>query len=145
MIRPATLGDIPALLEMGKAFHAESGWSKLAGYCEDSWRETLEGALPNDAWRCFVWDDDGAQGFIIGLMLPLYFNRSVVTAHELLWWVRPEHRKGAGGELLRAFHRNADLGVQTVSETTPRNEAVKRRLRIDGWQPIEQTFIKRIR
>jgi hypothetical protein len=142
MIRPATALDIPALVEMGGAFHEESGWGQFAAFDEASWKATLDQFLSLPNWRVLVWDDDGPQGFICGSVMPLYFNHAVSVAHELLWWVRPDFRTGAGGKLLSAFHDGADLGLQTVSETTPRHAAVARLLQMQGWTPVERIFMK---
>lgn len=144
MIRPATVEDIPRLLEMGEAFHAESGWVRFAAYDADSWEGTLHTLVEQEIGRILVWDNGGVRGFICGYIMPLYFNRSVTVAHELLWWVEPEHRTGAGAALLSAFHRGADLGCQTVSETTPRHEAVGRSLKMKGWTPTERVFMKEL-
>lgn len=144
MIRSAELADIPHLLEMGQAFHAESGWGKFAAFDAESWQATLLLFLEQPNWRVLVWDEDGPQGFICGSVMPLYFNYAESVAHELLWWVRPAFRRGAGGELLAAFHRGASLGLQTVSETTPRHEAVARLLQMQGWRPVERIFMKKL-
>ena len=144
MIRPATPSDIPMLLDMGERFHAESNFGAHAPYNAASWESTLNNFLSSEIWRVLVWDDGGVRGFIAGSIMPLYFNHSVTVSHELLWWVMPDHRRGAGQRLLDAFHADADLGFQTVSETTPRCEAVKRKLRMDGWQHIESGFMKEL-
>lgn len=144
MIREATASDIPSLLAMGEAFHAESGWGEFAAYDAESFGETLSLFLDQPNWRVLVWDEGGPQGFICGSVMPLYFNYAKTVAHELLWWVRPAFRQGAGGKLLEAFHAESDLGLQTVSETTPRNEAVARLLQMRGWRPVERIFMKRL-
>lgn len=144
MIREAELSDIPEIVEMAKAFHSETDWRDYAAFDEASLAETAQGIILADTGRFLVFDRDGLQGFICGFVNPLYFNKSVSIAHELLWWVRPGARNGIGAQLLAEFHRGADLAVQTVSEITPRKNAVKRLLGMKNWRAVESAFIKRL-
>jgi GNAT superfamily N-acetyltransferase len=39
---------------------------------------------------------------------PAFWNRSVLLARELLWYVEPAHRQGIGRQMLQALEAAAD-------------------------------------
>lgn len=102
-VRAATAMDMPAILEMGARFYASTEYTAIAPYCYGS--AALLGQLLLDTGVVLVAEREGQLLGVVGLSLvPFLFNRSVITAHEVMWWVDEEHRdSGAGVALLRAI------------------------------------------
>ena len=135
------LDDIPALVQLGKEFHEEN--PIICGFDADS----LEASLR--VWiATAILLTDGKDAMICGFVNPVYFNHSVLTAHELFWFVRKGKRNGAGKALLEAFRqearaRGATVHIQTASETG-RIAAVDRLYRRQGFEPLERGYIKEL-
>lgn len=87
-LRQATQADIPALIDMGRRFHAaaqpEWPWS-------DSGFSALMMKMP------FLSITDG--GFFAGTKAPWPLNPEWIVAHEVLWW----SEDGTGLQHLQAF------------------------------------------
>lgn len=133
-VRQATLQDIPALVEIGRLFHAASPW-KHVEYDVDSIAALLAVIVPlGGVWR----SDDGLCG---GALNPLYFNPSVQVAVELFWWA-PSH----GKELREAFEiwaKEAGASfVQCSALVNDRLGAVSRLYARAGYEPAEVAFVK---
>lgn len=47
--------------------------------------------------------DDGAVGFLVGMVVPNFFNPGIVQAAELGWYVQAPHRKTHAWSLVQAF------------------------------------------
>lgn len=100
MIRPATVADIPALLEMGRQFMEFNAYRAHAPLCEHSLAATLHSLIVEH--ELLVLDVDGvAQGCAGAMIAPVYWNRDVLQALELFWWVNPAHRGNGTGKALR--------------------------------------------
>jgi GNAT superfamily N-acetyltransferase len=138
MIRPATLGDIPALLEMGKAFADEAGVTARVGWDDDSVAEMLEGLILSDDGIVLVSE----RGMIGGVVYPHPFNASVRVFVEMFW--RAEDGQGLG--LLKAAEaqaeaRGATKSVMVAMDGMERTQRLYGRL---GYAPCEMQFIKDI-
>jgi GNAT superfamily N-acetyltransferase len=138
MIRPATLGDIPALLEMGKAFADEAGVTARVGWDDDSVAEMLEGLILSDDGIVLVSE----RGMIGGVVYPHPFNASVRVFVEMFW----RSEDGQGLALLKAAEaqaeaRGATKSVMVAMDGMERTQRLYGRL---GYAPCEMQFIKDI-
>lgn len=133
MTRRAALTDIPALLAMGRSFHAESGMPFAFN------EEVMAGVFAR------MIEADGAtvimteKGLIGGMLNPAYCDPSWVYAVEMFWWAR-----GDGMALLRAFEEwAAEAGANEIRMTSlanlPRADMLLRRY---GYQPAEISYSK---
>jgi hypothetical protein len=138
MIRPATLGDIPALLEMGRKFADDAGVTARVGWDAQSVVEMLEGLIEGEDGIVLVSD----RGMIGGLVYPHPFNRDVLVFAELFW--RAEDGNGlallAEAERLAA-DRGATKSVMIAMDDMDRTRRLYARL---GYAPCEAQFMKEI-
>jgi hypothetical protein len=139
VIRPATLGDIPALLEMGRKFADDAGVTARVGWDAQSVVEMLEGLIEGEDGIVLVSD----KGMIGGLVYPHPFNRDVLVFAELFW--RAEDGNGlallAEAERLAA-ERGATKSVMIAMDDMDRTRRLYARL---GYAPCESQFMKEIR
>lgn len=145
MIRPATEWDFDALIEMGRAFNEEAGYSEDVPFHPASFLRTLK--LLTEAKLLLVADKDGdVVGMAAADVAPSICNRSILVGREAFWYVLPEHRKGLGGQILDALEFNARAYGATlfdvVAEEGKRNDALARLYRARGYSPAEHTFRK---
>lgn len=144
-IRPATRDDIPALIELGRAMHAESPRFSRHPYSPAKTAGTIDFLLANGA--VFVAVKGGqAVGMMGGMVAPGWFTDEA-TAIELAVYVTPEHRGLIGARLIRTYeawafaHGAAEvvLGI-TTGIHTERTAAFYERL---GYQRAGITTVKR--
>lgn len=146
MIRAAHPDDIPALVKMGAAFHAESPWaSALAPFDPKSFEATCR--LLGERGGLLVAEADGEVVGMIGAQVsPLYFNTAVPVAQEVFWYAAPAHRKGLGMALLDVLEdRAADGGARaliTAAMQSLRGEAVSTILERAGFPLVERMHAK---
>jgi hypothetical protein len=138
MIRPATLKDIPALLEMGRKFADEAGVTARIGWEDDSVADLLETLILSDDGIVLVSE----RGMIGGYVSAHPFNRAMRMFVELFW--RAED--GNGLALLaeaekQAVERGAARSVMVAMDGMDRTRRLYSRL---GYAPCEAQFIKEI-
>lgn len=123
-VRTATLEDIPALVDMGQALHAESprygSMPFNAKKVEQLAARVVSGQAPNA--HVLVADDGGVlAGMFVGVLAERWFNDEWF-ATDLTVYVRPERRGStAFPRLLKAFEAwalergmtNAAIGIST--------------------------------
>ena len=145
-MRPALPDDMPALIDMGREFFSEAGHeARGLQFDEESFAATLA-TLGNAGLLLSV----ERFGNVIGMgavdIAPAYWNRSVKLAQEVFWYLRPEHRVGRGGRLLRALERlAADKGAiifAAVAEEGDRAKALGRVYRSTGYALAETVYRK---
>ena len=145
MIRPAVPTDVFALMEMGQAFFVEAGWDKHADFDKESFALTC-GTLIDHGVLLVADKDDGLVGMAGAGFAPAYWNRRVLTAQELFWYVEPGHRKGLGGKLMTALEdavRNLGARLFSMSaEEGLRADALDQLYRRRGYFPTERLFWK---
>jgi GNAT superfamily N-acetyltransferase len=150
MIRRAELKDNARLVEMGRAFFAEAGWQKHAEFDDQSFSYACA-ALMADAILLVA---ENGQGNVVGMvgagLAPAYWNRKILTAQELFWYIEPRSRKGNefGRGLMEALEAAAkSLGVMLFSmsaEEGLRSDVLGRLYRQHGYWPSERLFWKRL-
>jgi hypothetical protein len=142
MIRAATPADTPRLVEMGRTQFESSDWHGRAGFDADSFAEYLGQALVLVA-------DTGERvvGMFGGTIGAPPFNRNLPIFLGTFWYCEPEFRKEAGLPLLAAGEKAAKArGVRFSIVSTDdgeRSAALTRLYRREGYQPAEQTYLKR--
>lgn len=151
MIRDAVPADIPDIVRLGRAFFEESGWQeRLAGipdsdFCPETFAETATALGKN--FVLLVYEKNGAVVGMIGVpYAPAIFNKKLLIAGEIFWYVDASYRKGAGAELLRQLEsalraRNVKL-LGMVSEHGLRHEALAQVYKRAGFTLAEYTFYK---
>lgn len=100
-IRLATVADESQLLDMGAEFYAVTAYPERAPYDRETVRELIR-LMHQGVF--VVADCDGVLLGMVGLIVtPFLFNASVLSAHEVMWWVDPAAvGNGIGGRLLSA-------------------------------------------
>lgn len=131
-VREATAADIPALVELGRAMHAESPALRHAPYDEGKVSFALSQALASAV--IYLHEDAEAKldGAFVGIVVERWFSRAKV-AGDLALFVSPDRRGGLiAYRLLNAYvewcqkngfaPRDVQLGITTgvLLESTAR-------------------------
>lgn len=137
MNKPATIEDIPAIVELGKKFHDLSPWRDRP-FDADQTAEFLAGMIENPN-ACLFWNGEGMIG---GVIAPIYFGGGLV-AQELFWFAE----KG-GMSLLDTFeewaHNAGASGLIMVSlSLNERADSLMDRIyQRRGYRLRERTYYK---
>lgn len=93
-IRTATISDVPRIVELGAALHAESPrWSRIP-FNRARAAETMTGLILNPHGVAFLYEVDGlVVGGIAGLLQP-HWACDASIAHEMSFVIDPEYRGG---------------------------------------------------
>lgn len=139
MIRAATPGDFPAMLEMAEKFIGKA-WAGVAEFDPASCGDLLA-RLWAEGVLLITEDKKGMIGVIIH---PWHFNAEVKTATELFWWC-----EGRGGPQLRieAERLAREAGAKTMNMGRMdgmRDNALDRLYRMQGYRPSEHIYIKEL-
>lgn len=105
MIRPATLMDVPRLVELGALMHAESRFTML-GFDPDKMARATALLVNSPDGLVLVAERGGrVVGGFLGCAEEHFFSRDKF-AFDLATYIEPAHRGGyLGAALLRAFVR----------------------------------------
>lgn len=136
MIRPATVSDIPALMEMGARFSQAAKLIEHVGYVPEDMRATFT-ALIDGGHPVFI----GEAGAIGAVSSEHPFNRAHIAAQELFWW--SEGREGL--RLLDALEAWCEANCHSLRMITlhaVRPEATGRLYERRGYVPLEHSYIK---
>jgi hypothetical protein len=111
-IRIAKFGDIPAIFDMINEGHARSRYAGLCNVDEKRAKGIAMNAIQRHGLLteggCFVAVADGesgVEGFIIGILQPLYQVLDVLEATDLFWYARPNAHGATAARLLRVMHK----------------------------------------
>ena len=117
MLRDATLDDVPALVELGRAMHAESPNFAALRFNGEKLAATIRHVIQSpDGFARVATDAAGKlTGGMLALATPHWFSDDKVAC-DLALFIAHEHRGGmAAPRLLNAYARWAfDLGVSMV-------------------------------
>ena len=104
MVRNATAGDIPALIELGARMYIESRYSQNSPFDEEKWAELARSVIASPAGCVLVAEKEGVViGWMAGGVAEQWFSHQLM-AFEYGLFVAPEHRGGtAGPRLAKAF------------------------------------------
>lgn len=150
VIRAALPADLPALLEMGRAFWQEAGHGEEHPFCEASFTKTL--AALGDAGLLLVVDNGAVIGMAAADVAPCIVNHAVKIGRDAFFYVRPKQRKGMGKLLIKAledvsirhgatvFDLVAERGSPRPDAKFTRGEALGRLYQAHGYALAESTY-----
>lgn len=136
MIRAATDLDIPAIVAMGRSFHAMSPHRDMGEY-DKAWVALMLRAMISEPRALVLTNGDGAIG---GVLAPIYFCPSKLMLDEAFWFA------GKGGrDLLKEFaRRGKEMGASCVVLSTLENEqshVIDRVVTRMGCRPVERRYV----
>lgn len=145
VIRSATHDDIAAICSMARKFYATTEYARAAPMDDDSVSDLVAGLI-DDGVVLIAFSDGEPVGMIALVVTPFMFNRNVLTAHEVAWWVDPSvQRLGVGSTLLEmaesACRDAGAVSMQMVTLSTSPPAAAKTYLRA-GFEHTETCFTK---
>lgn len=139
MIRTATFDDVPDLVELGRAMHAESPRYREMTFDADRLAETLHGVIAAGGFARVVQTEDGSLvGGLVAVLVP-HWASDDLTSCDLALFMAPEARGSiAPARLLNQYAqwardrgaRQIMLGVMT-GVSVPQTVALCERL---GWR-----------
>lgn len=147
MIRPATTADIPALVDMLIAFHAEAGCYDYVEPCRESIAKTAQYMIDSEDASLWV-DDKGELVALAGIILhPLWCNHAHKQAQEMWWYIKPEYRGGFTAlRFKRLFDEKAkEWGAKSTSLASSKMKGSDRLDEFylkDGFKQAETFFVK---
>ncbi|MES2905169.1 MAG: hypothetical protein V4696_13365 [Pseudomonadota bacterium] len=135
MIRPATLADIPMIMELGRRFADEAGVTEQVGWEDESVSALLEAMVANHILLV------GDRAIFGALVFGHPFSGRLIF-QELFW--RNEGPATQGVRLLDmaeriARERGCERALMLAVATMPGAERIYERR---GYRPAERTFIK---
>jgi GNAT superfamily N-acetyltransferase len=145
--RTATLSDLPEIMDMGKALHAESPRYSILSYNSDKVEALARQVIP--AGGAHVAEINGKIiGVIAGFVVERWFGDDKI-ASDYTFYVKPEHRRGrAALLLLRAFegwaYLNGALDIIPGTSTMIDAEGTARFYEKLGYERSGYGFFKRI-
>lgn len=140
-VRPATLDDLPFLLDIGERFFAYSPYQGLVSYDREALAGFLAGMVENPQ-ACVLRHETGVIG---GLLTPIYFSSEARAAAELFWWA-----DSRGGELSKAFEAWAVQAGATVITMSClfgpgiNSAAFDRLYRMGGYRKTETAYMRAV-
>lgn len=147
MIRVATRSDIPRIVEMAERFYPLSGYVAIAPMS----KESIAGLaiLTMESGVMLLAEHAGEVVGMVCLHVDHFlFNIEVKIAHELVFWVEPEHRGGLlAMRLVKAAEKAAaERGatwnrMATLASSPPQAAALYGRM---GYAPSDSYHLKRI-
>lgn len=126
MIRPATLEDLPVLVELGERMHAESPRFSVLRFSAAKLERTLRGAIESPAGFAWVAVSEGLiVGGLVAIATEHWASDDLITT-DLALFVAPERRGGRAFLQLVSRYRDwaratgavlRQLGVTTGIDT----------------------------
>lgn len=127
MSRDAVAGDIPRIVEMGRAYHARMGEGRFVA---EDFAAFIEGAIEAPHIKVLISD----TGFFVGVVDSLPWDAGEKLAHELFWW--------GDSALLGVFEQWAE-GCSAVRASHPSHKpGVGRLFQRRGYTPCEVIYRK---
>lgn len=138
-IRPASLDDMPWIVEQSKGFAQFVGGKRQMAPKEEKLRSLVETQIV-----LIAENGQGPMGFIAGVLTPNYWDDSITQLTEIAWWVAPEYRgTRAALTLLNAFdaigEKRADQTFMALESDSPVNP---RTLEKRGFRLKETSYLK---
>lgn len=101
MIRPALPSDRNRVLAMAKAFHAAAGLP--FAFSAPMASMLFDAALVDDDRLCLIYEQDGFAVGVLAAHAAPHMLAPVKAAHEIMWWIEPDHRGQAANRMLHAY------------------------------------------
>lgn len=147
IIRKAQLYDLPGVHILTEGFHEQDleGWS--LGHTKESADAAVEMFIKNGLGIVAIKDDE-IIGCLGGFITPYWLNALSIVFQEIMWYVKPEHRKGGTGVrmLKRSMEIAKDAGAThfVMAHTgTQANKLSKLYTKL-GFVPLETQYIRGI-
>lgn len=142
-VRPATVHDVPVIVEMAEQFVRETSYAGHIALSVDRIAALAEGLIADTDGVVFVAED--RAGTVVGMIALKVFDHPMSgqrTASEFVWWVDPHHRGRAGVRLLRVAEAWARArGAQVLQMVAP-NARVGEFYTAIGYVPIETSYAR---
>lgn len=147
LIRLATPADLPELLRMGRAFHAEAGLACFPPFHDGAFTSFVTRLSRNGDGVVLVGEHDTRlAGMAAALAYPTWWNTDHAMGQEVFWYVDPDLRGSRlGAALLDGLERwAADMGLSmfsmvAIEKLDPR---VARHYRARGYEAQETIYSK---
>jgi len=117
-VRVAKFGDVPQILDMIKEGHARSRYS--GSTCVDERRakalimQSIQrhgGVVEGSTFVAVADTGERLEGFIIGVLQPMYLVLDAIEATDVFWYARPDAHGMTASRLLRAMHKWVPAGA----------------------------------
>jgi GNAT superfamily N-acetyltransferase len=146
MIRKATAADIPAIVEQSREFYMTTDDAKFVPFCAATVENLARVLMEDHIMLVDVSADCVQRGMIGAFIAPGMFNNSVTGAHEVVWYVAPEHQSlGVGRALLAAAdEERKDRGCWKLEKATLATSPpiADKILRSAGFVPSYNSYMK---
>ncbi|TMN18468.1 GNAT family N-acetyltransferase [Pseudoxanthomonas sp. X-1] len=146
IVRKATHDDVPAILAMGAAFFAASGYGALTSFDPDH-ASVVVGMMIGTGTQLVAEHEGALVGMAGAVVAPHTFNFRALMAHEVMLWAMPEARGlGVGRALFKALDAACEeagaVGLQMLMlENSPPHVADL--YEAEGFRPSESAWTKR--
>lgn len=145
MIRPATMDDVDAIVEMARKFYPASGYAEI-GPMADVAPAGLAIVCMQTGVALVAERGGQLVGMVILAVTPFEFNVELEIAHELAFWIEPEHRGGMlAARLVRAAEdacRERGVRALRMAKLASSGDDVGRLYQALGFKPSESYFSK---
>lgn len=137
-VRPAVESDVPALLAMGREFHAYA-YTGMGDLDEERALRLLRSLMVSPHGLVLT----NGVGAIGGIMSPGWFQKGALIMEEAFWWSAQ-----GGRDLLREFvAQSRAKGATSIMLSTLDNErstAVDRIVKRFGFTPMERRYTMKL-
>jgi len=145
LIRPATVEDREAVVQLALAQFAESIYGQLMGTI-DPVLVGLHFDLGLSNGIVLVAEEDGIVVGFLGVVAHAHPLNGEGFMRELAWTVAPPFRRGRVGPALLAEAENwgRRSGLSMIEMSAPEGSLVGRFYRRMGYRPVETAYFKRL-
>lgn len=144
MIRFATNGDVPRIVELGSESLKGGAYES---FIVDKPDHTMKLALQiiHGGGKILLWEESGVITGVLGMLIVPHPFTGEITASEIIWYVEEASRKGGAGiKLLWEAERVArELGAKKLQVSAP-NEKVGAIYERFAFKKIEAVYLKEL-
>lgn len=138
-MRPATVADVPRLVEMGRAFLASTIYHGRLAENPAQMDALARHLIASDDGTVIVADHAGEVVGMIGMLAFPHHLSAERIAGEVFWWVEPAHR-GCGVRLMKHAEQWAKaVGAVRMQMIAPSPDVASLYQRL-GYTPIEVAY-----
>lgn len=145
MIRHATFLDRDAIVAFVKEFYPQTHYAKQAEFDDETVTELTE-FLIRTGIVLLATEEENIIGILGAGIRPHVFNKSVLSCHEFIWYVTPEHQKSGLGvalieraDNLRQLRGCVSFQMMRLDNSSPYLDKVFLPL---GFEPSEHCWTK---
>lgn len=145
MIRKATEADVREIVELGRQFLLDGPYKDIIEDHPQVPTELAHKLLSLPETACILVDDDHGLNGIVAFIIYPHFYSGVLTAQEIIWYVKPEARNSfVPIALMRAAERNArEMGAKYMQFSAP-TENVGKLYEMCKYKQIEVGYQKEL-